>query len=152
MTHVDDLHEGDDREPDEDERWAPGVVPVNLDEVEQRLERLSFLAPPLGIVATRAELDGTEDLADLRDLIGHDVPGLVADLRHARQRIAEWEALETREEWATTPDQKIAPNKNVPYRVTPHHALKEAQKGQRQVWRRMLSVHPWEPIDADAPF
>lgn len=151
MTHVDDLYEGDDREPEEDERWAPGVVPVNLDEIEQRIERLGFLAPPVGLVATKAELNGTEDLADLRELIGHDVPGLIADLRAARQRIAEWEALEKREEWAVTFGDEKPDAESAITNASAEMAAEYVRQGG-QLWRRALTVHPWEPIDEKAPF
>lgn len=152
MTDVDDLHEGDDREPEEDERWAPGVVPVNLDEIEQRIERLGFLAPPVGLVATKAEPSGTEDLADLRELIGHDVPGLIADLRAARERIAEFKALEKREEWAVTLGSALPPTGPIEDGDFSKAALDLARKHKGQAWRRTLTVHPWEPVDDEAPF
>ncbi|TMR11062.1 pseudouridine-5'-phosphate glycosidase [Nonomuraea turkmeniaca] len=142
MTHATDLYEpGDDREPEPCE-WYPAPEPVDLDEVEAAREQALIEIDENGAVGE----ENTELV--LRQML----PRLLGELREARQRTAEWEALETREEWATTPHREIPPNKNVPFRVTPHHALKEAQKGQRQVWRRMLSVHPWEPIDDAAPF
>jgi hypothetical protein len=153
MTHVDDLYEpGDDREPTEPDEFDD--QPVDLDEVEQRLERLKFLAPPFGMVATRAELNGTEDLHDLAALIGREAHGLIAEVREARRRIAEWEALEKREEWAVTPGRDSAPGDGVTVScdVQADHARWLARGHGAQMWRRMLSVHPWEPIDDKGPF
>ncbi|MFB4265384.1 hypothetical protein [Nonomuraea sp. GTA35] len=151
MTHVDDLYEANDREPDEDERWAPGVVPVNLGEVEQRLTRLAFLTEPA--TGGGNTIPGAKDFDDLRELIGYDVPGLIADLAAARERIAGFEALEKREEWTVTGGPNfpakpsgppISPDKGVIAYVGSHAAA--------QLWRRMLSLHPWEPIDSEPPF
>lgn len=155
MTHVDDLHEpGDDREPTEptepDEFDEP---PVDLEEVEQRLERLKFLAQPFGMVATRAELNGTEDLHDLAALIGQEVHGLIAEVREARRRIAEWEALEKREEWTVTGGFDFPAEPRGPSIAPPEAALGYARRHEdAQAWRRTLTVHPWEPISPKAPF
>ena len=152
MTHVSDLHEGDDRDPGEPEQEPP----VDLEEVEQRLERLKFLAPPFGMVATRAELNGTEDLHDLAALIGHEVHGIIADLRAARERIAKWEALPTREEWTVTEDSSTPPAARHNLRFTADAALGFAAQRGEQAWRQVVIdravVHPWEPIDGKAPF
>jgi hypothetical protein len=151
MTDIDDLYEpGDDREPVEPDEYEQ--QPVDLEEVEQRLERLKFLAPPFGMVATRAQLNGTEDLHDLAALIGQEVHGLIAELREARQRIAGWEALETREEWSVTGGPDFPATPGVP--VAPAEgALGYARRYEAaQAWRRRLTVHPWEPIANEPPF
>ncbi|MEV6035971.1 hypothetical protein AB0L65_32780 [Nonomuraea sp. NPDC052116] len=154
MTHVDDLYEpGDGREPGEPD--VSDEQPVNLDEVEQRLERLKFLAPPFGMVATRAELNGTEDLHDLAALIGQEVHGLIAEVRESRQRIAEWEALPTREEWTVTSGQSRPPRSG-DLRFTADAAMNFAARDGKQAWRQVVLdravVRPWEPIDEKAPF
>ncbi|MEV0382314.1 hypothetical protein [Nonomuraea sp. NPDC050643] len=150
MTYVDDLYEPNDREPDEDERWAPGVVPINLDDVEKRLARLEPLLPPSGLVRE----DDKQDMEDLRELIGHDVPGLIADLTAARERIAGFEALEKREEWAVTPSRDGTPDDGVGVSCNDKadQAAWLARVNGAQAWRRKFSVHPWEQIDTDAPF
>lgn len=151
MTHVDDLYEANDWEPDEDERWAPGVVPVDLEEVEKRIERLSFLVPPPGLKLTSVTLPGAEDLKDLRELVGHDAPGLLADLREARRRIAEFEALPTRERWTVTSGLDVPP-RSVVLEYADREAAGRYGNGGKQVWRRRLTVHPWEPVDSSPPF
>jgi hypothetical protein len=150
MTHVDDLYEpGDDREPEPCD-WYPAPEPVDLEEVEQRLERLKFLAPPFGMAATRAELNGTEDLHDLAALIGQEVHGLIAEVREARQRIAEWEALPTRERWTVTGGRDVQPGQAA-FEFATYDLADRQGNDAKQVWRRMLSIHPWEPIDLDRP-
>lgn len=150
MTDINDYSSpGDDREPVEPDEYDE--QPVDLDEVEQRLERLKFLAQPFGMVATRVELNGAEDLHDLAALVGQDVYGLIAEVREARRRIAEFEALPYREEFATTAQEQVPPNKHHPYRVTAGEALKAEQKG-RQGWARRLTIHPWELLSPKAPF
>jgi hypothetical protein len=139
MTHVDDLHEpGDDREPEPCD-WHPTPEPADLDEVES---------------LHRAYLSGDDKVSlsaavRLAALTGD----LLAELREARQRIAEWEALPTREEWAGTVsrNEPPEPGKTVFYRDF-ETAEKDTAKNAAQLWRRMLSVHPWEPIDSEAPF
>jgi hypothetical protein len=154
VTHVDDLYEpGDDREPVEPDEYEQ--QPVDLEEVEQRLERLKFLAPPFGMAATRAELNGTEDLHDLAALIGQEAHGLIAELREARERIAKWEALPTREEWAATRDRDASPRfaeGDVWYGDSADDAATVAKRHGMHMWRQRLSVHPWEPISSRAPF
>ncbi|KAB8186948.1 hypothetical protein FH608_046520 [Nonomuraea phyllanthi] len=130
MTHVDDLHEPNDREPGEPEQEPP----LDLDD----LEKLYDLSGEPGALPAWAHV------------VYLNVPVLIAELREARRRIAEWEALPGREEFATTDQRDIPPNKHHPYRVTPGEALKAPEKG-RQAWVRRLTVHPWEPIDG-APF
>lgn len=156
MTDIDDFSsphdEADERRAEEPPDGYYDTRPVDLEEVEQRLERLKFLAPPFGVVATRAELNGTEDLNDLAALIGQEVHGMLAELREARQRIAEWEALEKREEWAVTLGGAVPPIGPIQDGEYVEAALDLARKHKGQAWRRLLTVHPWEPIAADAPF
>lgn len=139
MTHVDDLYEpGDDREPEPCE-WYPAPEPVDLDD----LAKLYDLA--------MAE-DG---LAAWRGIVLLQVPGLIAELREARQRIAEWEALPTVEEWAVTDDAFTPPRDGE--RFAADAALAIAARDGRQAWRqtriaRPVVVRPWEPIDSEAPF
>lgn len=154
MTHLDDPYEpGDDREPEPCE-WYPAPEPVDLDAIEQRLERLKFLAPAFGIVATRAELNGTEDLHDLAALIGQEVHGLITEVREGRRRIAEFEALPKREEWTVT-ESGSRPPRSTDLRFTPDAALSLARRG-KQMWRQTVVDHavvrPWEPIELDAAF
>ncbi|GAA2861063.1 hypothetical protein [Nonomuraea rubra] len=136
MTHMDDLSSPNDREPGEPE------------EPEQ--------APPLDLDALEKLLDlaaGPDALPAWGQMVYIQVPDLIAELRAARQRIAEWEALEKREEWAVTGGPNfpaepsgppISPDKGVIAYVNRHAAA--------QLWRRMLSVHAWEPVDSEAPF
>lgn len=136
MTHVDDLYEpGDDREPAEPEQEPP----LDLEAIKDSI-RVYYAG------SDDDSLKAAEDLLMVSSR-------LVAELREARQRIAEWEALPGREEFATTDQQTstIPPNKHHPYRVTAGEALKASEKG-RQGWVRRLTVHPWEPIDDKGPF
>lgn len=154
MTDINDLWEpGDDREPEPCE-WYPAPEPIDLEEVEQRLERLKFLAAPFGMVATRAELNGTADLHDLAALIGQEVHGLIAEVREGRRRIAEWEALPTRERWTVTASsgEKPAP---FAYWWDSEADAKTAllcRDDGGQLWREVETVHPWEPISTEPPF
>lgn len=134
MTHVADLHEpGDDREPGEPEQEPP----LDLDEVETAYK-----------LADEAQIMGPHTQTAFAA-----VPELIAALREARQRIAEWEALPTREEWAGTVsrNEPPEPGKTVFYRDV-ETAEKDTARNAAQLWRRMLSVHPWEPISDKAPF
>jgi hypothetical protein len=67
-------------------------------------------------------------------------------------RIAEWEALPTHEEWSVTGGPDFPANPGVP--VFPaERALGYARRHEAaQVWRRTLTVHPWEPIANEPPF
>lgn len=159
MTDIDDFgghyDDADMARAEEPPEGFYDQQPVDLDEVEQRLERLKFLAPPFGMVATRAELNGTEDLHDLAALIGQDVWGLIAEVRQARVVIAEWEALPTREEWAATCDRDTPPHLaegEVWHGDSADDAAAVARRHGMHLWRQVLSVHHWEPIDSEAPF
>lgn len=142
MTRVDDLSgPGDDRD------WT-------LDELAER--QIPEQEPPLDL----DEIENAYKLADVTQVMGPHtqmafsaVPDLIAELRETRQRIAEWEALPTREEWAGTVSRNEAPEpgKAVFYRDA-ETAEKDTAQNAAQLWRRMLSVHPWEPIDSEAPF
>ena len=147
MTYIDDLHgPGDDgdwtldelaeREPGEPEQESP----LDLDEVEG-LHRAYLSDGGEGAV-----LSAAVRLAEL-------APDLIAELREACQRIAAFEALPTREEWAGTVsrNEPPQPGKTVFYRDV-ETAEKDTAKNAAQLWRRILSVHPWEPIDDEAPF
>jgi hypothetical protein len=148
MTHVDDLYEpGDDREPDE-----PEQEPIfSLDQIEGALAAYRRGQDP------REGLDPHErSHADQAEsfLLDTAVPQMLAELRGARQRIAEFEALPTREEWVVTPGRDSAPGDGVTIScdVQADHAKWLARSKDAQMWRRMLSVHPWEPIANEAPF
>jgi hypothetical protein len=125
MTYVDDLHEpGDDREPEPDE----------FDE--------SF---PLDLEAL------PEAVGDDPQTIGM-VEALISEVRALRSRVADFEALECREDWAVTDDKSEVPPP-VFYRYrSADRAMADARRYGRQAWRRPLTVHAWEPIDSEAPF
>jgi hypothetical protein len=151
MTYVDDLHEAGDREPEPCE-WYPAPEPVDVDEVEQRLNQLK----PLGALIesspiTHVILSDAEDVTALCGLVGHDVPALVAELIAARERIAEWEALETREEWAVTKSCDVSPPPHAYHYPRGDAAIRAAERHGHQAWRRALIVHPWQPIDSQPP-
>lgn len=139
MTDINDLYESADerdwtldelaeREPDE-----PGQEPpLDLDEIEAMLRQTTGALSPAG-----------HNLLDV-------APLLVAELREARQRIAALEALPTRERWAATAGPDVPPGPAAFEFGTPRVAEREIDG--KQLWRRMLSVHPWEPIDEHGPF
>lgn len=133
MTHVDDLYEFNDREPGEPEQEPP----LDLDALQSLLELAA----------------GPNALPAWGQMVYLQVPDLIAELREARRRIAEFEALQTREEWAGTVsrNEPPEPGKTVFYRDA-ETAEKDTAKNAAQLWRRMLSVHPWEPIDSEPPF
>lgn len=136
MTHVDDLYEpGDDREPEPDER---DKQPLDLED----LQKLYDLAAESG------GLPAWGQIVYLR------VPDLIAELREARQRIAGWEALPTREEWTVTGGPNFPAEPGEPTIAPGEQAVVEYARRHEtaQLWRRMLSVHPWEPIADKAPF
>lgn len=141
MTHVDDLHEpGDDREPEPCE-WYPAPEPVDLDDLAKLLDLAS---QPGGLPAWG-------------QMVYLQVPGLIAELREARQRIAEWEALPTREEWAVTENDSTPPRAETVSYFTAEGAMRAAAKHGVQAWRQIVTtkpvvVRPWEPIDGKAPF
>jgi hypothetical protein len=134
MTYVHDLHEADDQRPGEPEQEPL----IDLDEVETAYN----LA------------DVTRVMGPHTQMAFSAVPVLVRELREARQRIAEWEALEKREEWVVTPNRDSVPCDGTTISCADQAAHAEwlARTRGAQMWRRMLSVHPWEPIDSEAPF
>lgn len=134
MTHVDDLYEpGDDREPGE-----PDVEPsLDLDAVEESI---------------RVYYGGSDDdSGKAAEELLMVVSRMAAELREARERIAEWEALEKREEWAVTggPDFPPAPGA---FAYGAYEAANRYGNDSKQMWRRRLTVHPWEPIVDESPF
>lgn len=81
------------------------------------------------------------------------VPDLIAELREARERIAEFEALEKREEWAVTARREVVPSKSMPLLCESADSAAKAVKVSGGVlWVRRLTVHPWEPIVDESPF
>ena len=139
MTHVDDLYEpGDDREPEPCE-WYPAPELVDLDEIE---------AAHAAHLAGDASAEGKEAATCVLDA----VPGLVAELREARQRIAEFEALPIREDWTVTPRRDVVPDPLMRTFDSGDLTAEAAAKNGWQLWRQRSSVHPWEPIDIDRPF
>jgi hypothetical protein len=141
MTYVDDLYEpGDDREPELDER---DEQPVDLAEVEDAYQVVFPKVAWLG--------SSGERLVDA-------VPLLIAELREARRRLAEFEALPTREEWAVTDNDSTPPRAALGgYHLAPEVAMRVAAEHGVQVWRRVVTtkpvvVRPWEPISSEAPF
>ena len=74
------------------------------------------------------------------------VEALLADVRYLR-------GLETREEWAITGRRDIAPSKSMPLLCESADSAAKAVKVSGGVlWRRRLTVHPWEPIVDESPF
>jgi hypothetical protein len=136
MTYVDDLFEGNDRKPGDPEQEPP----IDLDEVEALLR--VYLSKEDGV--------GMSAAVRLADIAGD----MAAELREARQRIADWEALPTREEWTVT-SSRSRPPRSTDLRFTADAAMSLARDG-KQAWRQVVVdhavVHPWEPIDAEAPF
>ena len=154
MTHVDDLYEpGDDREPEPDE---PEQEPIfSLDQIEGALAAyLRGQDPREGLDPhERSDADQAESF-----LLDTAVPQMLAELRAARERIAEFEALPTREEWAVTDNDSTPPRAEIGgYYFTPEGAMRLAAEHGVQAWRRVVTtgpvvVHPWEPIADKSPF
>jgi hypothetical protein len=137
MTDIDDLYEpGDDREPGE-----PDVEPqLDLDAVEESI---------------RVYYGGSDDdSGKAAEELLMVVSRLAAELREARERIAEWEALPTREEWTVTGGRESSPDpaNHLLWGGAAEKAADYAAKYGVQMWRRVVSVRPAEPIDLDAPF
>ncbi|MFC4006546.1 hypothetical protein ACFOY2_04895 [Nonomuraea purpurea] len=141
MTHVDDLYEpGDDREPEPCE-WYPAPEPVDLEEVEELVAKRDVV-----------HADVKEQRETERRLLDELLPAMADELAEARQRIAEFEALEKREEWAVTVGGAVPPTGPIQDGEYGEAALDLARKHKGQAWRRFLTVHPWEPISPEAPF
>lgn len=135
MTDVDDLYEpADDREPEPCD-WYPAPEPVDLDD----LQKLYDLA------------EADDALPSWRSAVYLRVPELIAELREARERIAEFEALPTRERWTVTSGLDVPP-RSVVLEYADCEAAGRYGNGGKQVWRRRLTVHPWEPVDSSPPF
>ncbi|TMS00122.1 hypothetical protein [Nonomuraea basaltis] len=135
MTHVDDYDEpGDDREPGEPEQEPP-ISTEELAALLRRVQSVGRSSMWAGVLFDR-------------------MPELVDELIAARQRIAEWEALPTREEWTVTGGPNFPVEPGEPTIAPGEQAVVEYARRHEtaQLWRRMLSVHPWEPLDEASPF
>ena len=146
MTHMDDLHE-----PADDRDWT-------LDELAERAPVEPEHEPPLDLDAVEDSIrvyyaGSDDDSGKAAEELLAVASGLVAELRSARERIAEFEALEKREEWVITPSRDSLPGVGVTVSCGDKADQAEwlARGNAAQMWRRMLSVHAYEPIDADAP-
>lgn len=153
MTDIDDFGgHYDDADMARAEELPDGFYeqqPVDLEEVEQRLERLEPLLPPPGLVRE----DDKQWLVDLREMICHDVPGLVADLRAARQRIADWEALEKRIEVVSASGDD--PDK-AGLVIAFQSLVKASEHADKtpgfNVFTRIHTLQLWQRLDKNAPF
>lgn len=84
MTHISAVPDQDVYiDPNQDP--LPGLADVDLDAIQQRMDRLRFLGPFGGLKVTRVELTGADDLEALRTLLGRDLPALIAEAREARK-------------------------------------------------------------------
>lgn len=148
MADIDDLYEpGDDREPAE-----PEQEPIfSLDQIEGALAAYRRGQDPREGLDPHERSDADQAESFLLDTA---VPQMLAELRAARERIAEFEALPTREEWTVTESASRPPmstDRSV-WGGTAEMVADYAAKHGAQMWRRMVSEHPAEPIDLDAPF
>jgi hypothetical protein len=132
MTDIEDLYEANDREPEANES---GQQPLDLDD----LQKLYDLAREPGALPSWGQM------------VYMCVPDLIAELREARERIAEFEALPTRERWTVTGARDVPPKAGA-FEFPTYKAADRYGDDAKQLWRRMLSLHPWEPIDSEAPF
>ena len=135
MSHVEDLYEPNDRKPDEPKQEAR----IDLDAVEESI---------------RVYYSGSDDESSkaAEDLLTVAAP-LVTELREARERIAAFEALPTREEWVVTggPDFPTEPG-GPPVWPDAGVIAYVARHATAQLWRRLLTVRPYEPVDERGPF
>ena len=139
MTHVDDLYEAKGREPEPCD-WFPAPVPVDLEEVET-----AFDAHLTGGASTEGK--------EAASVVLEAVPSMLVELRAARERIAEWEALEKREEWSVTGLGEPAPDPaSGAWGGTAELAADYVAKHRVQAWRRTVHMRPGEPIDTERPF
>jgi hypothetical protein len=135
MSHVEDLHEPNDREPGEPKQEAR----IDLDAVEESI---------------RVYYSGSDDESSkaAEGLLTVAAP-LVTELREARERIAAFEALPTREEWVVTggPDFPAEPG-GPPVWPDAGVVAYVKRHATAQLWRRLLTVRPYEPVDERGPF
>lgn len=134
MTDVNDLYEVNDREPGEPEqRFA-----LDLDAVEESI---------------RAYYAGSDDESSkaAEDLVTVAAP-LVTELREARERIAEFEALEQRIEIMSASDHPDKAGLVIPYQSYVKAAEHADKTPGFRVFQRFHSLHPWQEIDPKAPF
>lgn len=136
MTDINDFGEplGYDGDPDPED-YQP--APVDLD----ALDEAACIALNSGDEAAKSKAAA---------LVLQEAHRLIAECRAARERIAEWEALETHEMWAVTVNVDMPPGPSACEYATPE--LAESLGIGEQMWRRALSVHPWEPVADTAPF
>ena len=136
MTDVNDLYEVNDREPEETE--AEPREPLDLEDLET-----SWFA-----MASERKVLGEHGMAVLDAF-----PRLLEELVESRERIAAFEALPTREEWVVTGGPNfpaepggppVWPDAGVIAYVNRHATA--------QLWRRLLTVRPYEPVDERGPF
>lgn len=152
--HEIDLHDlADDREPElPEEHEQP---PLDLDEISRRVDRLRFLAPASGLKVNSAQLSDAEDLEALRELIGCDVPGLIAEAESFRRQATRWEGLETDTVYASAHGGKQLPDDCA---LWVHHRdgesadrSVEAAAGAATAYMRTRTLHPWVEY-GPAPF
>ena len=141
MTDIDDLYEPADRDPEPCD-WYPAPEPVDLEEVAELIAKRNVV---------HADVD--EQRETERRLLDEVLPAMADELAEARERIAEWEALPTREEWVVAggpsfPDEPTSP----PVSPDPTVIAYVGRHETARLWRRMLSVHPLQEIDPKAPF
>lgn len=117
-------------EPDDD------GVPLDLDEIEDLYRRV--------------HASMTTDEAATIALVGR-VPHLLADLRAARERLAEWESLPTRQEYTVSLNLPSVGDPALP-ESSREQLASLADDTRRDLWARTLHVGPWERLDAEAPF
>ena len=108
--------------------------------------------PPLDLKQAQAAYEQV-----LREPHSPAVSRVLSALAMAIERIAGFEALPTREEWAVTENDSTPPSTETVGPFTAEGALRAAAKHGVQAWRRVKTadpvvVRPWEPISPDAPF
>ncbi|MFI7448160.1 hypothetical protein ACIBQX_11735 [Nonomuraea sp. NPDC049714] len=134
MTHVDDLYEANDREPDEPEQEPP----LDLDAVEESI---------------RVYYGGSDDdSGKAAEELVTVVSRMATELREARERIAEFEALETRMEIVVASGHPDKAGLIIPFQSA-SKALDHADKTPGcKVFYRLHVLQPWLEIDPEAPF
>lgn len=147
-NHYDLTDIDDDREPVPADE-PHDVAPVDLDEVEQRAERLRFLYPP-GLVVKDITLTSEQDLAALRQLIGHDVPGLIADLREARTELKRLRA-NPGAQYAIT-DGAEPETAAIPATFEQLNEALARPDLDKAFWVRDVYAQPWTRLSTEPPF